>query len=162
MKRLIVLTLLIVLSSNSFGQASKTKLLLGMTDKYVRRYLDSIVSANKNNGVYLEESTKREGRISMGVYSENEEEILDCLAIYCFFKKVGNEQICIEQLIGGNPEYGEIQKAVLNSNYKKIGANKWTKPFKMGFLVLAEYVNDKSKDLYYITYKLVDDDSESL
>ncbi len=152
---------MIYISSNSFGQTSKTQLLLGKTEKYVRAYLDSIVNENKDNGVYKEESKNKYGQISMGVYSENEEEILDCLTIYCFFQKIGDDQVCIKQFIGGNPEYAETQIAALNKDYKKITSNKWTKPFKMGFSVLAEYVLDKTDETYYITFDLVDEGSRN-
>ena len=156
MKQLFVLTLITSLALNSFAQETKIKLLLGKSESYVKNYLDSLVKVYKTDGMYFEMDKNEYGEVSMGVYSEDDEAIIDCLAFYCFFQKVGKEQMCVRQLIGGSPEYGEKQKATLLSGFKQSSKNKWTKPFDMGFTILAEYVLEKENETYYITLSLVD------
>lgn len=152
----IFLTFLIVFFCNHlFSQESKTKLLLGKKETYVRNYLDSLTNANKSAGVYFEEDKNEYGELSMGVYSEEDESVLGYLVIYCFFQKIGDEQVCVRQLIGGSPEYGEKQKPSPSSEFKQLSKNKWTKPFDMGFTILAEYVLEEENDTYYITFNLV-------
>jgi hypothetical protein len=153
LKKALLLHLLVLFVSNAFSQ-KVPYLLLGKNEIYVRNYLDSIVNANKAYGIYKEEGKNDYGQISMGVYSEEDESVLDCLVIYCFFQKVGNNQVCIRQLIGGSPEYGEKHKAILSKDFKQLSKNKWSRPFNMGFSVLAEYVLEK--ETYYLTYNLVE------
>jgi hypothetical protein len=99
-----VLFFLFCLSYQAFSQESKNPILLGRKETYVRNYLDSLTNANKSAGVYFEEDKNEYGEVSMGVYSEEDESVLGYLVIYCFFQKIGDEQVCVRQLIGGSPE----------------------------------------------------------
>lgn len=156
MKQLFFLALFTSLTLNSIAQESKIKLLLGKSESYVKNYLDSLVKVHKSDGVYFEKDKNEYGEVSMGVYSEDDESTIDCLAFYCFFMKVGKEQVCVRQLIGGSPEYGEKQKQILFKDFTKVSDNKWSKPFDMGFTLIAEYVLERENETYYITFSLVD------
>ncbi len=152
--RYLILFFFLIISHYTYSQEPDFKILLGKNESYVRNYFNAVVKANKASGVYLEERKNKYGQTSMGIYSEQDEDLLGCLVIHCFFQKVGDDQVCIRQLIGGSPEYGEKYKVILFKDFKQLSKNKWSRPFNMGFTVLSEYVLEKEN--YYITYNLID------
>ena len=123
MKYLISLLIVLGCCMKSFSQEQPIKMLLGKTDKYVRNYLDSIARIYDANGVEFSEKMDKKGFGSMGLTSEEGEDFMDCLMIYCFFQQLGNERICIKQLIGGSPESANVHRAFLDRNYHKQGEN---------------------------------------
>ena len=141
---------------NSYSQLKNMNLLLGKSDQEVINYLDSLNGLKNNPYVKIKRDITNDGDLILkDDFALSDESYYTCYGVMLVFKRVGEKEICVRQLVIGSTEYADSNMDFLKDNFEHVGDDKWKMIWNDKLQVTAKFERKEADyPSYVITYDL--------
>lgn len=143
----ILISFFILINSNIFSQTSVLKICVGLTEREVVSYLDSMnVPIEK-----ISKTTTSDGNLQLNLYFgiDNQKKYNCLFSVFVFQRKNGIE-ICSNQILSGYREFALPYLNIVKDGFNKVSTNKWVfKDVVKNLKITAEYSTTEGEISYY-------------
>ena len=148
----IFIFLFVLISSNIFSQINTLKICVGLTEREVVSYLDSINKLQNIPNSKITKTTTSEGNLQLNVYfGIDNQKIYNCIFTLLVFQRKNGVEVCSNQILSGYKELALPYLNMVKDNFNKVSTNKWEfNDVVKNFKITAEYSTTEGEISFYV------------